>query len=639
MALCGLGWILAHLESGPEALKQWLAVLGGETELKLKTPTYAAGGNMLAACAWFGAAVALWLSRFWLWNTAKRNSAQDNARPLMDRGFFLGVGLIILLALFIRWPRMNLSLYNDEVDVFRTSIEGDWRGKDFFDLESDELPEFRPVSWQETVWGNRIGNNHSLHSILARAGYDTWHRISGQPEGAIAEWPLRLPPLILGLISIGAIAVLARLLTGNGRAGWIVAFLLAIHPWHLRYSTEARGYGMVFGFSTLAILFLALAVQRGGWRWWLGFGAAQMATLWSCFGSLHLILALNLVAGAAFLWPRRDPVSGRRLNPLRSETLPCWVVANVLSACLFLLAAAPLLPPIRLAIETNPTFSQGPVSNWWRNTLTYFLVGMPWTDGDPESAANPAMRKYFGNIFIVAGFALSIALTLTGMLRLLWRGGFAGRLAVLVPALGVFLLWFTSETGGSTALIWYGNFATPFFALWMGIGLYSWVHGRSQSETAELRSRDRITWQRLAIYGLLALYATAVARPLIAYRSHSKQALREAIELARGSVYPFSDEEKRALVAGWWTHANFYDPNLRVVHTADGLEQFLNRARTENRPLFFILGAQDVARAEDPKVIARLEDPAEFEKVAILPGLEEKQFRTWIYRLRPKNQE
>ena len=623
-------WLVSHGGAEDrEALSQWFAVMGGETSLKLKTLTYARGGLMLTSWIWLSVSVVLWLSRSWWWK--KRPTSQSiHERPIIDRQFAIGIGLILLLAIGIRWPRMDLGLYNDEIDVFRTAIEGSFDGKALQDPANDGLPKYRHVPWIEAVWGNRIGNNHALQSILARTGYEIWHWMSGAPDSTIKEWPLRLPSLFGGLLSIAVIAVLAKLATGSARAGFFAAFFLAVHPWHLRFSTEARGYALLFGFGALTVLCLAIAVQRGQWRWWLGFGASQAAALWSCLGGLHLILAINLIAGAFFLWPRRIDSGETRLNPLQSATLPCWIVANLLSAAFFFLAVAPILPPLRLALETNGTFQQGVVPDWWRDSLTYCLMGMPWIDGAPDSSIYPAMQKYAGNIFVMGGFLLAVALAITGAWRLLRRCGFVGALAAGAPILAIVMLWLFSKFGGATLLKWYGSYATIFVGLWMGVGLSAWIF-RSRDD-AEERSHDRLSWQRLATYGLLGLYAIGVARPLIIYRRHSKQAMREAIELVRGGVYPFTEEQRKPLVAGWWTHANFYDPYLRIAHTPENLQLMIDRSHREQRPLFYILGMHEIAKAEDPRIVARLDNSGEFSLETVLYGLEEAQFRTWIYR-------
>ncbi|MCB1230863.1 MAG: glycosyltransferase family 39 protein [Verrucomicrobiae bacterium] len=633
MFASGLAWIIAQGAEGTANLKEWFAVLGGKIDSRMKTPQYLDGGLLLSAWAWLIAAAMLWLTRFWWWKKRDTRIDRGAVRKIVDKPFLLGVGALLLLALVVRWPRMELSLYNDEIDVFRTSIEGSFRGEKFQDIQDDSLPEFRHIRWIETIWGNRIGNNHQLHSILARLTYDLWHALDGKPEGTIEEWPLRLPPLVLGLVSIAAIAALGRIATGSLRAGLFAALFLALHPWHLRYSTEARGYGMVFGLGILTVLFLILAVQRGQWRWWLAFAIAQMTTLWACIGALHLLVAINLVAGIAFLWPRRDPASGARLNPLQSPTLPCWIVATVFSACLYLPMAASALPPLRLAIETNAVFSRGVVAHWWPNLVSYYLVGMPWHDADPESLVNPAMAKYLGNPLVIGGLMLAVALTLTGIWRLLRRGDFIGWLLAIAPIYGVFELWLTSKLGGSTALVWYGNFSLPFQGLWMGIGLYSWIY-RSSERTSQEPVRRPELGRKMVTYALILLWAAAIARPLVSYQMHGKQNLKGAIALIRGGVFPLTEEQRVPLVASWWTHANFYDPYLRIVHSSEGLDAMIDRANREGRPLYFVLGAREIASSEKTGVVKRLEDPTEFENVAILPGLEENQFRIWVYQYR-----
>ncbi len=52
---------------------------------------------------------------------------------------------------------------------------------------------------------------------------------------------MRVPTLLVGMLSVAAVAWLL-LECGFPLAGAIAAFLLALHPWHLRYATEARGY-------------------------------------------------------------------------------------------------------------------------------------------------------------------------------------------------------------------------------------------------------------------------------------------------------------------------------------------------------------------------------------------------------------
>jgi hypothetical protein len=618
MTSCGLAWVFTHFEKEDfSALKGWISAMAGDADLKLKTRDFIRGGLMLAALSWIATGAALLLTRHW-WC---RDLAEKRAdKPIWDRSFLIGVGCLVLLALMIRLPRMDLGLYNDEIDVFRTSIAGSFDREAAADWSKSDAVPFRPTPWTETLWGNRIGNNHSLHSVLARVGYDLWHVAAGAVPGQIREWPLRLPALIGGLISIVAAAGLARQATGSARAGLFVAFVLAVHPWHVRYSTEARGYGLVFGFAGLAVLFLALSLKRGCWRWWLAFGASQACCLWACFGSLYFVAALNGVAVALMIWGRK------RSDPVASETIPCWIVATVLSAALYLLLAAPILPPIRLALMQNTTFQAGVPPHWWPDVLSYLFLGMPWFDHDPGNAINPATVKVLANPLLWAGGIAATIAAAAGMWRLWKQGGAAGRLAVAPALIAVLVQWAVSALTGEVLLKWYVNYATVFVALWIGAGFDGWVRALSSAGSA---------WQRLMTYAFLGLYAAAVATPLIRYRSHSKQGIRDAVEYIRGGeVFPFSEEQLRPLVVGWWTHANYYDPHLRVAHTPEALQGVIDRAKKENRPLYFVLGMRDRAAAEDPLVTGRLESSGEFALERIFPGLEEAQFRTHVFRFK-----
>ncbi len=624
MLLSGIIWLVTHRDTeSADALRLWLGMAGGDTSHRPHTRPLLRGGLMLSAWVWIAIPTILWATRLWWWQQAPAPTPPDREK-LLTRPFLISLAILVTVAATIRAPRLDLSLYNDEIDVFRTAIEGTFDRRESLDASVDTLPPFRRVTWADTLWGNRIGNNHALHSLLARVGYDLWHWRSGAPDGTLKEWPLRLPALLGGLLSLAAVASLGKILTGDGRAGLLAGAILAIHPWHLRYSTEARGYGLAFAFGALTVLCLALAMRRHQWRWWLGFGAAQAATLWSCLGSLHLILAINLTAALLFLLPGRNGGGSARFNPLQSPTLPCWVVANLLSAAVFLALAAPILPPLRLAIETNATFSQGPVPGWWPDTLAYLLVGMPWTDLAPDSPDNPALGKYLAFPMVLAASLLAVAATVTGWWRLVISRRPDARLAAIAPCLGLILFWLASELGGSTALRWYGNFATPFFGLWMGCGLHEWLvdclPGRKSAHAL------------LAATALLAIYAAGVVRPFRAYLHHSKQSLREAVVRVRGGVFPFSESQRAPIVTGWWNHASFYDPYLQVAHTPESLQHYITLAKTGERPLYFILGAREIALAENSRVIDRLENTGEFSLVERLPGLEESQFTLWIYR-------
>ena len=105
--------------------------------------------------------------------------------------------------------------------------------------------EFKHFDWVETVYGYSRGpNSHTLFGIASRACEEIWNFLV-KPRGfPLVEWPFRVPALIFGMLAVGSIAWLLREFSMPGE-GIVAAFLLAIHPWHIRYASEARGYSLL----------------------------------------------------------------------------------------------------------------------------------------------------------------------------------------------------------------------------------------------------------------------------------------------------------------------------------------------------------------------------------------------------------
>ena len=201
-------------------------------------------------------------------------------------------------------------------------------------------------------------------------------------------------------------------------------------------------------------------------------------------------------------------------------------------------------------------------------------------------------------------------------------------LLVATPPLIVILPWVFSLVTGSLLLKWYVDDAGIFIELWMGIGLEALVFG------SEISSPGR----RLLMMGLISAVAIPMMMPIQKYRRFSKQQIREAIQISHnGHVYPFSEVPVKPLTAGWWTNANVYDPAMSVVFQKDKLDEVMARVNAEEREFYFTLGAQDVAFRENSAVVETLENPQLFELVGVLPGLEQHQFSTLVFRMLPQH--
>ena len=558
-------------------------------------------------------------------------ASEDDLSRSQRKQWWLAVGLLVLLALGIRWARMDLSLYNDEVAGFSRYIAGSFKGG-ALELENEEPAKFVAATWLDTVWGNREANNHGFFSVLARLSYDSWQAVTDGVPGQVREISLRLPALLGGLLGVFAVARLGRSL-GFAGGGLFAALLVAVHPWHLRYSTEARGYGLLLGFAVLAAWCLVEALrddEQPRWRWWLAYALCQAGYLWANLGGVYLAAGMNglVLAGLALGALRKSGIGG----VFRSGGVRGLLVANVISAMVLVPLILPCVPQITDAMERNDVFRKGLPFGVGRDVLSNLLIGMPWFDGDPDNPLNPAVVKDGGSPATWIGLVVSALAFLVGLAAMMRKSGRAA-LVVLGALLGLGLAFLNSALTEATLLPWYVIFVLPFVVLCCGCGIACLAGWMGQRFGEGAGNHRRLRYIGYAMVGLI-LWAGFPA--LKAYRLIGKQALRDSIVDVRGGVYPFSAEQKEPILVGWWSEAGIYDPRLRLVWQVEQLEWVIDKARSEKRSLYFILGKREAALAENAAVVEMVEDPELFEAVKIYPGLEQISYRENLYRLRER---
>jgi 4-amino-4-deoxy-L-arabinose transferase-like glycosyltransferase len=108
------------------------------------------------------------------------------------------------------------------------------------------------------------------------------------------EFAGRLPALFAGILAFPLLMAVARLL-GKPEAGLWAALLLAMSPYHLRYSQEARHYALLMTVSLASFLFLWQAMARPRWQWWLAYGLATVLNLYTHYGALIVLAAQALL--------------------------------------------------------------------------------------------------------------------------------------------------------------------------------------------------------------------------------------------------------------------------------------------------------------------------------------------------------
>lgn len=198
------------------------------------------------------------------------------------------------------------------------------RGLGAAGLWTDEL-----VSW----WA---ASSRSIGDLLSRCS-----ECMATPPGAFvlqhvsvaafgkSEWALRLPSALAGVAAIVVLFLAGRRLFG-AEAGAVAALLLAIHPAHLWFSTDARPYALAVLLGACSVWAFAELLRGGTTRSLVAYAAATAALLYVQFVFLPLLLA------QAIAW-----LLVCRLAP---GTLPPRRAAIAFSAAI--LPALPLLPQI-----------------------------------------------------------------------------------------------------------------------------------------------------------------------------------------------------------------------------------------------------------------------------------------------------
>jgi 4-amino-4-deoxy-L-arabinose transferase-like glycosyltransferase len=202
----------------------------------------------------------------------------------------------------------------------------------------DEAHTFRDVSMpREQFWQSNV-SNYPLGYVLTR-----WLLDLGILRTTGEGW-LRLPFAFFGILTVPALAVFGRSVVGR-RAALLAAGFLAISPWHLYWSQNARGYAPTAFFALLA----AFAAHRAARHRSVVLGG--LAVLGAFLAALgHPSGALVFVGLAAFFVSELVGEPDLRRAMLRPPVL-------VLGGLLALAAALWLGPTVLHASTEKPDFS------------------------------------------------------------------------------------------------------------------------------------------------------------------------------------------------------------------------------------------------------------------------------------------
>lgn len=522
-------------------------------------------------------------------------------RNSIQRREWLWLLLVLVLAGGLRWPRMDLSFYNDEMRTFRNNIAGQFRPGD------DGQLKWRQAKWGNTLWLNKFGNNLVPCSLFGRLSYDAWRKISGSPEGTVSETVVRLPQFVAGLASLAVLWLAMRRMCG-ARAAWCVLVLAALHPWHVRYSTEARAYGILLLAVAWNFYSLQRALEDNRWRWWLSLGFAQFICLWSFTGIVYFLFVFD---GAVLIVLSHQAMKRRGVW----ISIARFGIGLLFGAMLTLHLMLPTVPQLMEAMRVLDSVKGVMGREWWADALSGVFFGMRGWDLDPTNPDNLALlRETAQRPWLWVVVAVAVLLWGVGTVRLLRRNA-AGGISVLSGPVAVLLSWAVMSAQGKYMHSWYLLFAVPGVVLSVVAGLECLVECQRGGQTGRVAA---------GLCGLMISISWLATD--LHYTRHTKENLRGLAEAGRGLAQP------HGIYAGMIADVVNYDPRVVLLKTAAALDDEIARARRDGLPLAVSVG--HVGIEETSQVFERLKGSGEFEEAGVFRGMDEAQFTHYLFRLR-----
>jgi hypothetical protein len=395
---------------------------------------------------------------------------------------------------------------------------------------------------------------------------------------------------------------------GFAAAAPAAAFLLAIHPLHVRYGADGRGYSFVVLLTLLGGWLLLRALRDGRWRWWLAYGASQFWLLWTFPLAVYVPLSFGLAGIAALAVDRERSAGDRALLAAR------FAVANVLAAMAFLQLMAPNLA--QAAAFKKEWHDAGRLDLYWLQRFWVMMSSGLQVRGPrlPDvwfpalsnlGEARPVLRA------VVYG-AMPL-LALAGVGRALRRGGARER-AVWVGLLGPILFFFVHrELQNFFILPRFVIFALPAFVFlpMVGLeGLLRWV------------ARGRRGAVAVGLAASLAGFGFLVAPALRVLWTHPATPSRELVALLDGLEKAMPGGILRAGLGLGGDAPRVYDPRIVEVERPEQLEALCERSRREGRPLYVSYAYGTVNQKRLPELFIWVRDPRYFEPIARLDGID-----------------
>ena len=447
----------------------------------------------------------------------------------LRRSDWLWLGGILSLALVLRAFKLDAGLWYDEILTLVTSVR---------------LPTRELLTTYTSL------NNHILYSLEAQGS------IALLGESA---WTLRLPALIFGVASVGALWWLARLVASPWEAN-LSALLMAVSYHHVWFSQNARGYTGLLFWSLLATIFFLQSMRRPSWWSWVGYGCVLAVAVYTHLSAAFFFAAHGIVYAALLLRRRLNIRVGGKIaaDPYAEIAGLKPLFGFALGGVLILAAYAVILPQM---METFGSMLASPAEKLgveeWKSPIWTML----------EIIRN---LQELGVVMSV-GLPMALVFVSIGVVSLFKHHPvFAAFFVVHIPLTMGVLLAFSFN-------IW-----PRFFFIDMGFILVSLVRGvfvvaQYLARILKTQERWRISGNALGILATMIGFFVSLALlpPNYRYPKQDFLGARDYIEANRAA-----DDRVASFGLATLAFASYYAPDWDAIETRDQLDRLRDSHRT-----------------------------------------------------------
>ncbi len=182
----------------------------------------------------------------------------------------------------------------------------------------DELFSYYTANQSFGAMWHTIVND--VHPPLFYLLFHYWLKIFGQVVS------LRLFVAVWGVLTIPLVYLVGKKAI-RSEVGLLAAFLLAISPFHVKYSQDLRMYTMYPFFLTLAMLALICALRYKKWRFWVFLAVANALMFYTHYHTVFQIFAQAVFVAAYLLKKAEGRITRRAIGSyaLMAVLIAPWV--------------------------------------------------------------------------------------------------------------------------------------------------------------------------------------------------------------------------------------------------------------------------------------------------------------------------